>query len=211
MRPRLQVALEVDGAAGSLAPPAGLACPALASDSPDAPPLAVQWLRLHWQYLAHAFQQLPALPEAERQEFGYRERAQAPLQPLAHHLESATYATFERDAPKYEAYADALHHALHERAVLPRPPGPLRVVVAGAGRGPLVDATLMSARALGVAVAVTAVEKNPSAVQLLRKRATLEWGRSVHVVAGDMRTTRLEAPADVLVRASRAAADNCPC
>ena len=38
------------------------------------------------------------------------------LQPLADNLESATYQTFERDAPKYERYGAALRQALHDAA-----------------------------------------------------------------------------------------------
>lgn len=121
---------------------------------------------------------------------------QLPLQPLADHLEGATYATFERDAAKYEAYTAALQHALHDVATARRARGSmtaavegsehlvescrtpaqqvehaekeidaengaaataeeaLLVTVLGAGRGPLVAATLQAADALGEPVQV---------------------------------------------------------
>ena len=40
---------------------------------------------------------------------------QVPLQPLQDNLELQTYETFERDAPKYTAYEQAIHDALLDR------------------------------------------------------------------------------------------------
>ena len=66
---------------------------------------------------------------------------QAPLQPLQDNLESATYETFENDTTKYITYQAAIHAALldcspqsgNEEVV---------IMVVGAGRGPLVTASL---------------------------------------------------------------------
>lgn len=75
----------------------------------------------------------------------------------------------------------------------------IRVMVVGAGRGPLVRQVLAASRETGVSVRVWAVEKNPNAVVTLRTLQAEEWGSAVTVVSGDMR--RWEAPeqADILV------------
>lgn len=66
---------------------------------------------------------------------------QAPLQPLQDNLESATYETFEKDTTKYTVYQTAIH-----AAVLDCNPqaegGDIVIMVVGAGRGPLVSASL---------------------------------------------------------------------
>lgn len=66
---------------------------------------------------------------------------QAPLQPLQDNLESQTYETFEKDSTKYETYEAAIHAAL-----LVQPPNAEQqcviIMVVGAGRGPLITASL---------------------------------------------------------------------
>lgn len=66
---------------------------------------------------------------------------QAPLQPLQDNLESATYETFEKDSTKYVVYQAAIHAALVDCS---RQEGTedIVVMVVGAGRGPLVTASL---------------------------------------------------------------------
>ena len=70
-------------------------------------------------------------------------------------LESQTYEIFEKDATKYIAYENALHQALLERHAsnaeastsgesghAPADEPPVHIMVLGAGRGPLVRASL---------------------------------------------------------------------
>ena len=66
---------------------------------------------------------------------------QAPLQPLQDNLESATYETFEKDTTKYTVYQAAIHAALLDCDPTAGE-GDLVVMVVGAGRGPLVSASL---------------------------------------------------------------------
>jgi protein arginine N-methyltransferase 5 len=164
----------------------------------------VWWLSLHWQYIAYLYQALENLDHLEVAEYSYRDQIQVPLQPLAHNLESATYATFERDTVKYEAYQEALRQAFHDICTARdghKPDRPTRVAVVGAGRGPLVAATLNAADSVGLGVEVTAVEKNPSAAFVLRMQARSEsWQGRVNVVMGDMRTVCCSQRFHVLVR-----------
>ena len=78
------------------------------------------------------------MDEAAIAERPYRDYLQAPLQPLADNLEANTYETFERDPVKYARYEEAVKKFLGDRTSAV-------VVVAGAGRGPLVAAVLRAA------------------------------------------------------------------
>lgn len=66
---------------------------------------------------------------------------QAPLQPLQDNLESATYETFEKDTTKYTVYQRAIHAALLD-CTPQEGTEDIVVMVVGAGRGPLVTASL---------------------------------------------------------------------
>ena len=90
-------------------------------------------------YLRHLIaSRAPVMDEAAIAERPYRDYLQAPLQPLADNLEANTYETFERDPVKYARYEEAVKKFLGERTSAV-------VVVAGAGRGPLVAAVLRAA------------------------------------------------------------------
>ena len=94
---------------------------------------------------------------------------QAPLQPLQDNLESQTYETFERDTKKYTAYEEAVVAALLDR--VPQAEAATRttvLMVVGAGRGPLVRASLRASEKTGRKLQVYAVEKNPNAVVTLQ-------------------------------------------
>jgi len=191
-------------------------------------------MRPYVQYLAHLFGKQPPPSEAEAFEGPYYDYLQAPLQPLADNLESATYEVFERDPVKYERYEEAVRQALfHRLSQVPAPspdmsgePTPAEaaaavengsladrdasaatdstivVMVLGAGRGPLVRATLRASASSRIAVKVVAVEKNPNAVVTLRNAALDDPAWScVTVVSGDMRSasSSTAARADIVV------------
>lgn len=59
--------------------------------------------------------------------------------------------------------------------------------VVGAGRGPLVRATLNAGATAGRTLKVYAVEKNPNAVITLRNRAVMDKWDDVSIIAKDMR------------------------
>ena len=172
------------------------------------------------EYLSHVFRRPgpPALPGGRpstmtedddrrlREDLaGYRDFLQAPLQPLQDNLESSTYETFERDSPKYVAYGEAVAACLADR-LAERPAAgddgaAVVIMVVGAGRGPLVRASLAAADSVGARVRVYAVEKNPNAVITLQGLLETEpgWKGRVCVVAKDMRRWRAPEAADVLV------------
>ena len=89
--------------------------------------------------------QQKALTQQDEWERPYYDFLQAPLQPLQDNLENGTYVVFEKDPVKYVQYEEAVYCAL-----LDRPPKgddavaevPVCIMVVGAGRGPLVMASL---------------------------------------------------------------------
>ena len=118
---------------------------------------------------------------------------QVPLQPLQDNLESQTYEVFEKDTTKYTMYEEAILMALRELpaaackdnaasgpadAPAPLPNGnprrPVIIMVVGAGRGPLVKASLQAGQRAGRPVHVYAVEKNPNAVITLHRLVAVQ-------------------------------------
>jgi hypothetical protein len=94
---------------------------------------------------------------------------QVPLQPLADNLESQTYEVFEKDPVKYVNYQEAVFLALQDMKAKAK--GQMErviIMVVGAGRGPLVRASLAAAERAQVPVLVYAIDKNPNAVVTLR-------------------------------------------
>lgn len=92
---------------------------------------------------------------------------QAPLQPLQDNLESQTYETFEKDRTKYDTYEAAVYAALldqpqkaNQQAVI--------IMVVGAGRGPLITASLQVSLPLGCNCNVHCVEQPQLAASVSR-------------------------------------------
>lgn len=157
-------------------------------------------LRAHWEYLSFLFRKQPLASEQDALEAPYRDFLQAPLQPLQDNLESQTYETFERDGTKYKVYGEAVRRALLDRVSASEAASTITVLmVVGAGRGPLVTASLEAAQAAGRRLRVWAVEKNPNAVVHLNARATAENWRDVTIIHADMRDWQAPEPADILV------------
>lgn len=155
--------------------------------------------KIYWEYLSFLFRKQPELEEDDVLEIPYRDFLQAPLQPLQDNLESQTYEVFERDSPKYISYENAIFQAL-ESPSTSFAKGGVIVMVVGAGRGPLVAATLSAARRAGRDVKVYAVEKNRNAVVHLYARSHQDaWGEKVTIVHADMRQWSPSFKADVLV------------
>ena len=73
-------------------------------------------------------------------------------------------------------------------------------MVVGAGRGPLVAASLRAARKTNCRLKVFAVEKNPNAIVTLRNRLVTEWkNEDVTIIASDMRRWKPPMLADIMV------------
>ncbi|XP_067052038.1 protein arginine N-methyltransferase 5-like [Acropora muricata] len=154
----------------------------------------------YYQYLAHLYQTQPELDNVSQFAKGYEDYLQCPLQPLMDNLESQTYEIFERDPVKYSQYQKAVHKALVDRVPEDKKDSVVTVVmVVGAGRGPLVRASLTAAEESGRKVRVYAVEKNPNAVVTLETLKEEEWGGDVTVVSSDMREWNSPEKADILV------------
>ncbi|AQK60999.1 Protein arginine N-methyltransferase 1.5 [Zea mays] len=141
------------------------------------------------EYIAYLYRKMDPLPEQER------------IEPLMDNLEAQTYETFEKDVVKYTQYRRAVAKALVDR-VADDAVSTTRTVlmVVGAGRGPLVRASLQAAEETGRKLKVYAVEKNPNAVITLHSLIKLEgWESLVTVISSDMRCWDAPEKADVLV------------
>ncbi len=155
-------------------------------------------LRPYLEYIAHLYRRMEPPTEQERFEIGYRDFLQAPLQPLMDNLEAQTYETFEKDSAKYTQYQRAVKAALLDR--VDDISATIVLMVVGAGRGPLVRASLQAADQAGRQLRVYAVEKNPNAVVTLHSLIKLEgWEEVVTVVSCDMREWNAPEQADILV------------
>jgi len=72
-------------------------------------------------------------------------------------------------------------------------------MVVGAGRGPLVMASLRASEKADYPIKVYAVEKNPNAIVTLQNLVLDQWGDKVTVIQSDMRVWNPPSLADILV------------
>ncbi|XP_003457457.1 protein arginine N-methyltransferase 5 [Oreochromis niloticus] len=156
--------------------------------------------RSYLQYLEYLNQNRPAPNAYELFAKGYEDYLQSPLQPLMDNLESQTYEVFEKDPIKYSQYQQAVYKCLLDRVPEEQKDTNVQVLmVLGAGRGPLVNASLRAARQADRRLRVYAVEKNPNAVVTLENWRFEEWGDQVTVVSCDMREWAAPEKADIIV------------
>ncbi|KAI4470443.1 protein arginine n-methyltransferase 5 [Holotrichia oblita] len=127
---------------------------------------------------------------------GCEDYLQNPLQPLTEHLETMIYEVFERDQVKYVEYQRAIQKALEDTSSDIEIPV---IMVVGAGRGPLVQATINASLIVQRKIKIYAVEKNPYAINTLEDRVQHEWGSLVTLVNEDMRTYNPPEMADIIV------------
>lgn len=153
------------------------------------------------QYIDHIYQSNtcgadPIIPYTR----GFEDHLQIPLQPLMDNLESHTYEVFEKDPIKYTEYKHAIFLALIDRVPPEEAETNVQVVmVVGAGRGPLVNATLLAADSAKRKVKVYAVEKNVNAITTLYSHKLEQWRDSVEVICSDMRNWSPPEKCDILV------------
>ncbi|GAB1863970.1 Protein arginine N-methyltransferase [Camponotus japonicus] len=129
---------------------------------------------------------------------GYEDYLQCPLQPLMDNLESQTYEIFEKDPVKYREYQSATYEAI-KAFISKKEKRKIIIMVVGAGRGPLVTASLNAAEMANQEVKVYAVEKNPNAVITLQALQRDIWKDKVTVVSCDMRDWNPPEKADIIV------------
>ncbi|GJQ67930.1 csul [Trypoxylus dichotomus] len=144
-------------------------------------------------FLGKKLYQVSAMTEFVK---GCEDYLQNPLQPLTEHLETMIYEVFERDQVKYVEYQRAIQKALEDLSSDIEVP---IIMVVGAGRGPLVQATINASLIVQRKVKIYAVEKNPYAINTLEDRVQNEWGNQVILVNEDMRTYNPPEMADILV------------
>ncbi|MGH0128756.1 UNVERIFIED_CONTAM: hypothetical protein FKN15_044108 [Acipenser sinensis] len=156
--------------------------------------------RSYLQYLQYLSENRPAPNSYEVFAKGYEDYLQSPLQPLMDNLESQTYEVFEKDPIKYSQYQQAVYRCLLDRVPDEQKDTNTQVLmVLGAGRGPLVNASLRAAKQAERRIRVYAVEKNPNAVITLENWRFEEWGDQVTVVSCDMREWAAPEKADIIV------------
>uniref|UniRef100_A0A0B7AFA1 Protein arginine N-methyltransferase n=1 Tax=Arion vulgaris TaxID=1028688 RepID=A0A0B7AFA1_9EUPU len=158
-------------------------------------------IRSYQQYIDHLWQTQDPVDTVTQFAKGYEDFLQSPLQPLMDNLESQTYEIFEKDPVKYSQYQKAVYQALLDRVPLEnRDTKDVVIMVVGAGRGPLVRASLAAALEAGCRIRkLYAIEKNPNAVITLENMKEEEWGDNVEVVSCDMRDWEAPEKADILV------------
>ncbi|XP_059471345.1 protein arginine N-methyltransferase 5 [Neocloeon triangulifer] len=151
-------------------------------------------------YLGHLYKSFSVDDPLQCNGQGYEDFLQCPLQPLMDNLESQTYEVFEKDPVKYNLYQKAIYHAMLDMVPVElKDQKTLTVMVVGAGRGPLVRATLNAAKLSDRRVHIYAVEKNPNAVVTLLAQKEAMWGDKVTVISSDMRQWNPEEKADIIV------------
>lgn len=106
------------------------------------------------------------------------------------------YEVFERDQIKYVEYQRAIQRAMEDVPLDVEIPV---IMVVGAGRGPLVQASINASIIARRKVKVYAVEKNPFAINTLEDRVRNEWNNEVVLINEDMRTYEPPEKADILV------------
>ncbi|XP_057333940.1 protein arginine N-methyltransferase 5 [Microplitis mediator] len=157
-------------------------------------------LTLYFNYLDHLWKKgFQVHGPLQRYGRGYEDYLQFPLQPLMDNLESGTYEVFEKDPVKYSEYQRAIHQAILFKMQTESPATTLVIMVVGAGRGPLIRATLNAADMAKVQVKVYAVEKNPNAILTLHALKNDIFGDRVTIVSSDMRQWEAPEKADILV------------
>lgn len=131
----------------------------------------------------------------------FEDYLQFPLQPLANDLSSSTYEVFEKDPIKYARYQEAVREALLDRVSPEQADSVITtIMVVGAGRGPLVNASLNAAKEAKRKVQIYAVEKNMSAVVGLKYTQETQWvDQNVTIISEDMRTWKAPEKADIMV------------
>ncbi|CAR27455.1 hypothetical protein ZYGR_0I07300 [Zygosaccharomyces rouxii] len=117
-------------------------------------------------------------------------RLMPPLKPHSESLSNQVYSVFEKDTVKYDSYHAAIQEALKDLLTTHRfdQDSPLIILVAGAGRGPLVDRTVQVVKNFNIwnQVQLIALEKNAQACLYLQKRNYDFWDNRVKIVKQDM-------------------------
>ena len=135
-------------------------------------------------------------------ENGWIPKLMPPLKPNSDNLTNTVYSVFENDTAKYELYHNAIQEAIQDRLSTIRIHTSFTILIAGAGRGPLVDRVFHIVKYFNVLnnVKIIALEKNPQAFLYLQKRKFDNWGKYVELVKEDMKIwENFEVKADIVI------------
>lgn len=154
-------------------------------------------LCLYAEYLDHLVKEYNVKDSLE----GYCDYLEIPLQPLYDNLDCYTYEVFERDPVKYSLYQQAIEMALVDMVADDEvDTKELVVMIVGAGRGPLVRASLNASAKTGRKIKVYVIEKNFNAISDLKAlKYELCTDKDVTIFNVDMRDFKPPQPADILV------------
>ncbi|EMD45545.1 arginine N-methyltransferase, putative [Entamoeba histolytica KU27] len=134
----------------------------------------------------------------------YRDQIEIPIQPLSENLESIVYESFEKEPFKYEKYREAIIMAIQDKSDVfskSTPLNPFKIVIAGAGRGPLIAITLEICKNFRIEhkTIIYAIEKNPNAIATLKFRKNKEYWNNVKIIFDDMRNVHMEKQIDIVI------------
>lgn len=117
------------------------------------------------------------------------------LKPHSEDLSNQTYALFEEDIVKYDLYEVAIKDAILENTKIWKNRGSsfITILVAGAGRGPLVDRVFKVLQELSILseCRVIAIEKNSRAYLYLQKRNFDKWQNRVTLINEDIQNWQI--------------------
>lgn len=113
-----------------------------------------------------------------------------PLKPHSKKLTNDIYSTFEKDKIKYDLYELAINNALLDLQLILNKSKPLNILIAGAGRGPIVDRVyrIVTNQNILNRVKIWAIEKNSAACLYLQKRNFEFWDNQITLINEDMTT-----------------------
>lgn len=120
---------------------------------------------------------------------------QPPMETISVNLPSYSYEIFETDKQKYFLYQKSIQKAV-EKLKGKKEIDKIILAVVGAGRGPLVDCAVRC----GIKN-IFIVEKNPSAIELLKQRKNkCDWPKvEVKIFSGDIRNISFPEKVDIIV------------
>lgn len=153
---------------------------------------SILWARVG-QYLEEIQSKQPPRDSLEENaiEYGWCDRPHRTLRITTENLRSWNYSEYERDPVKYDLYtiatAKALRNWKEQSKRSSDHKGQTVLLIAGAGRGPLVSFALKAAASENVSVDIWAIERNPDVYATLQRRNLKKWGGVVKVVYRDMR------------------------
>ena len=154
-------------------------------------------IKLYAEYIRH----LAKLSYEYDPMLGYDDYLEIPLQPLYDNLDTFTYEIFERDPVKYILYQKAIQAALIDKVAEDDiETVTIRLLIVGAGRGPLIRAAFNASLNSGRKIKLYVVEKNPNAIVTLYALIDELWpDKDITLISTDMRTLVLDEKVDIIV------------